>query len=207
MTSSHTSSSLVETKGVSSYENKTERRCSNRRMMMGLTNIFIKGKIVIFCSLCFFSSAITAEQITAILVKDVQLRASPSLKAESVGLLLKDSQVTILKRTGGWYQVKTPANSTAWLSMLRVRFKSRTQPAGQKSSNKGFVSLRQGHSNITATTGVRGIGESEIKNAKPDLVSLYHAEGYRVTLTEAKVFAKQGKLVAQSIDYQESSHD
>ena len=174
---------------------------------MRLANVFIKSKMAIFCLLCFFSTGITAEQITAILVKDVQLRASPSLKAEMVGLLLKDSQVTILKRNGGWYQVKTPANSTAWLSMLRVRFKPRTQQASQKRSNKGFVSLRQGHSNITATTGVRGIGESDIKNAKPDLFSLYHAEGYRVTFAEAKVFAKQGALVAQSIDYQESSHD
>jgi len=174
---------------------------------MQLVNVFIKGKIAIFCCLCFFSSAITAEQITAFLVKDVQLRVSPSLKAKSVGLLLKDSQVTILKRSGGWYKVKTPANSTAWLSMLTVRFKSTTQPASQKSSNKGFVSLRQGHSNITATTGVRGIGESEIKNAKPDLVSLYHAEGYRVTFAEAKIFAKQGALAAQSIDYQESAHE
>lgn len=174
---------------------------------MGLADVYIKSKMVICCLLCFYSTGIFAEQITAILVKDVQLRASPSLKADTVGLLLKDSQVTILKRDGGWYQVKTPGDSIAWLSMLRVRFKSKIQQSSRKSSNKKFVSLRQGHSNITATTGVRGIGETEIKNAKPDLVSLYHAEGFRVTVDEAKVFAKQGALVAQSIDYQESSDD
>lgn len=174
---------------------------------MRLAKVFIKYNIAVFCWLCFFSTGIAAEQITAILVKDVQLRASPSLKADTVGLLLKDSQVTILKRTGGWYQVKTAVNSTAWLSMLRVRFEPKPQQASKDRSNKGFVSLRQGHSNITATTGVRGIGETDIKNAKPDLVSLYHAEGFRVTFAEAKVFAKQGALVARSIDYLESTHD
>jgi hypothetical protein len=175
-------------------------------MKMRIANVFFKRKIVIFCSLCFFSMGITAEPISAILVKDVQLRASPSLKAATLGLLLKNTQVSIISRSGGWYQIKTATDSTAWLSMLRVRFKPRIQPA-QSHFNKGFVSLRQGHSNITATTGVRGIGETDIKNAKPDFIGLKHAQGYRVTIAQAKQFAKQGPLVAEAIDYQESAHD
>ncbi len=176
---------------------------------MRLANVFIKSNIAIFCSLCFFSTGITAEQITAILVKDVQLRASPSLKADTVGLLLKNSQVTIISRNGGWYQVKTGGESTAWLSMLRVRFKPSARQANQRGSrsNKGFVSLRQGHSNITATTGVRGIGETDIKNATPDFVGLKHAERFQITLAQAKEFAKKGELVNQAIDYQERAHD
>jgi len=180
------------------YKNTVYKNTISRKLIAQLFTLI---------TVVLFSFNVAAEPIDAILVKDVQLRSAPAIKATTVGILLKNSPVKIVQRNGGWYQVTTANKITAWLSMLDVRFKSRSLENSRKSNTKGFVNLRQGHSVVTATTGVRGIGESDIKNSKPDFVGLVHAQNFIVSAQQAKEFAKQVSLESQTIAFLEKADE
>jgi hypothetical protein len=132
-------------------------------------------------------------------LKADKLVAEPFADAKQVGALGKGDAVTILKKTGGWFQVKAKGGQ-GWVRMLSVR---RGQ-AGKGSAAKDVAALstgRAGTGQIVSTTGVRGLSEEELKAAKYDEKELKKAEAYAVSKADAAKFAKQGKLVARAFDY------
>jgi uncharacterized protein YjaZ len=54
---------------------------------------------------------------------------------------------------------------------------------------------------IVATAGVRGLSEEDLKSAHYSAQGMSELAGYQVGTSAAKGFAKQGKLVKQSIAY------
>ncbi len=162
----------------------------------------LSSTILSFC----YATFLTAESATAKLIKTTELKEGPDFSSDVVTTLKKNALVSLLIRKGGWYQVKTSKGEKAWLTMLSVRF-TPMKKNRQKSSANTFVSLRQGHSNVTATTGVRGIGESDIKKAKPDFEGLKRGEKFAVSYKTAQVFAEEVSLKAQTINYPEKSHE
>ena len=58
-----------------------------------------------------------------------------------------------------------------------------------------------GGSGGVVTTGVRGLSEADLKDAKPDSQALQTVQGYAVNKSEAAKFAKAGKLSTQEMDY------
>jgi hypothetical protein len=139
-----------------------------------------------------------AEEAGVVLKAD-RLRVEPFADAKQVGSLAKGDAVTILKKTGGWYQVKA-AEAQGWVRMLSVR----RGEAGKSSAAKDVAALstgRAGTGQIVSTTGVRGLSEEELKAAKFDEVELKKAESFAVSKSDATGFAKKGKLVARAFDY------
>ncbi|MCW8879536.1 MAG: SH3 domain-containing protein [Kangiellaceae bacterium] len=133
-------------------------------------------------------------------VRDSSLKEKPSFKATDVGQLAKNQDVEILQRQRGWYKISTQPTEQGWVTLLQVRFEASLSKSGSSDLSK-FVSLRQGHSGVTATTGVRGIGEKDIKNAKANFVALERAKQFKVTPQDAQFFAKQAALRSQTITY------
>jgi Bacterial SH3 domain len=156
-----------------------------------------KAILLLFC-LCLPASVLAQEKGTAL--KSDSLLAEPFADAKRVGTVSKGDAVTILKKTGGWYQVKSPG-AEGWVRLLSIR----RGEAGKASTAKelgGVAALssgRAGTGQIVSTTGVRGLSEDELKSAKFDAEALKRAERYASSRAEAEAFAKNGNLVMRDV--------
>jgi uncharacterized protein YgiM (DUF1202 family) len=135
-------------------------------------------------------------------VKTDELKAEPFRDAKTVGKLTAGDPVEILKKDGGWFQIKS-ARGSGWVRMLSVR-----RGAARKASAGGEVaglaklaSGRAGTGRVVATTGIRGLNEEELKAAKYDEAELKRAESSLTSRADAQKFAAKGKLSARKLDY------
>ena len=113
--------------------------------------------------------------------------------------LAKGDALTILNKTGGWFQVKA-GSAKGWVRMLSVR----RGTAGKGSTAKDVAALstgRAGTGQIVSTTGVRGLSEEELKTAKYDEKELMKAESFAAAKADATKFAQKGKLLARAFNY------
>jgi len=133
--------------------------------------------------------------------RQAELRASPAPESKLLQTLPANTKVTVLKRIGGWYQVRhQPATGAAldgWVRMWLLRFSA--PPAGGSALKQNVAVLQSGRSGstyTTATTGVRGLSEEDLKNAKPNPQAVAALEQLAVTPDDARTFAKKGPLKA-----------
>lgn len=125
------------------------------------------------------------------------LRATPFADGKVVVPLASGARVDILKRQGGWYQVKS-GTKTGWVRMLSVR--RATVAAG--SNIKGLANVasgRAGTGTVSTTTGVRGLDAQELATAEFSEEQVAKAETYRSNAATATAFAKAGKLVVRDV--------
>jgi|GEM_PF-1434047 len=159
---------------------------------------------LIIAGLAFSCSMVSAT--SAVLVTDAKLKIAPSFKSAELATMSKGEMVEIQKRQRGWYQVKRNDSKMGWITLLQVRFQSEKQ-TNSASTVSRLVSLRKGHSSVTATTGVRGIGEADIKNAKANFAALELAKQFKSSKDSAKKFAQKVPLKTQKIKYMEKSNE
>lgn len=135
----------------------------------------------------------------AITVRSTEIKQRPYSDAATVAKLNENASVSIVTRQGGWVRI-TSKTGNGWVKMLSLR--SSTAP---KRGDSGLQSLfnisRTGSSGITVATGVRGLSEEDLKNAKPDTRELEKLQKYSVTKPRAERFAHDAKLKSQRLDY------
>lgn len=139
-----------------------------------------------------------AESGTAL--KPDDLKAEPFRDAKTVAKLASGDKVDILKKNGGWYQVKS-AKGKGWVRMLSIRKGDARKGGGDASGVLALASGRAGTGKVVATTGIRGLNEEELKSAKFDEAELKRAESYASSKSAAAKFAAAGKLAARRFDY------
>jgi hypothetical protein len=134
-------------------------------------------------------------------VRPTELKAKPYSDAQTLTTLPPRSQVEVLNRQKGWTQVRSPSFS-GWVNMLSLRYEASGQ---KKRGDSGLAALfnvaSTGRSGSTVTTGIRGLSEENLKNAKPNPQALQAAKRYAVNRTEAQRFAAEGPLHPQSVGY------
>lgn len=128
------------------------------------------------------------------------IKKEPYSDAQTVGTLGVGDKVNILKKDGGWLNVKS-AKGSGWVRMLSIRKGDAKKGKGVLDSFKGLASGRAGTGKVVATTGVRGLNEEELKAAKFDANELNLAESYLTSKADAQSFANQGQLKPLSINY------
>lgn len=143
-------------------------------------------------------SAWAAESGTAL--KADAIRAEPFGDAKTVAALSVGDKVEILKKNGGWLQVKS-AKGSGWVRMLSIRKGEARKGSGDAAGLLGLASGRAGTGKVVATTGIRGLNEEELKSAKFNATELKLAESFATNRPEAQKFAAQGKLAARKFDY------
>lgn len=139
---------------------------------------------------------------TGAAVKADALKAEPFRDAKTVGKLTAGDKVEILKKDGGWLQVKS-ARGSGWVRMLSIR-RGEARKSSTGSEIAGLARLasgRAGTGRVVATTGIRGLNEEELKAAKFNEAELKLAESSLTSRAEAKKFAAKGKLSARKLDY------
>lgn len=144
------------------------------------------------------SAAMAAESGTAL--KADAIRAEPFGDAKQVATLAKGDTVEILKKDGGWLQVKS-AKGKGWVRMLSIRKGDAKKGSGEAEGLLALSSGRAGTGKVVATTGIRGLNEEELKAASFNAQELKLDESYAVSKADAQKFAKQGKLVARPFGY------
>lgn len=155
--------------------------------------------IVFIAALLIIGSASAAEE--AYTLRQTELKAKPYSDAQTLSTLPERSKVQVLQRRASWTQVKY-GKAKGWVKMLSLQLARGTT---QRRADNGLRSLfnvaQTGRGGSTVTTGVRGLSEEQLKNAKPDPQALEDAQEYAASKSEAKRFAAAGKLKAQRVDY------
>lgn len=138
------------------------------------------------------------------------LRAAPYNDAHLIITLVKDTQLHILSRRGAWLKVNVDAYGEGWVKLHLVRIGD--DAARERSSFSGIASLwrswtgRGGSSGLVATTGIRGLEDQDLRNAKPDPQAVVALDAYKVSEQQARTHAKRAGLIVQEVDYDPKTH-
>ena len=133
------------------------------------------------------------------------VRKEPYADAKKAGDMIKGEKLEIVGKKGAWLNIKT-AKTKGWVRLLSVK----RGAAGSASQVKGVLDVatgRAGTGKVVATTGVRGLNEEELKNAKYNEEEVLKMESYAQTLQQAQQFAKQGGLKAVTLGYLPASQE
>ena len=159
----------------------------------------------------FLAAALLAAPLafaeTGTLVRASELKAEPFTDAATLAKLAEQSQVEVLKRQGAWARVKAPEGE-GWLRLLSLKLGAGGPPPVKAEGGDGKLEgaalslLGIGpKSQPTVATGVRGLSEEDLKNARPNPRELERMDQYAVSGRDAKAFAESAKLSDQRIEY------
>jgi len=129
--------------------------------------------------------------------KNDSLRLKPFADAKVVAPLKSGQRVDIQKREGAWYLLKV-GNVSGWVPMLSVR-RTTTAASASAGSLAQTASGRAATGKVVATTGVRGLGEENLKEAAFSEAAIVAAEQYRVKAQAAAQFATAGGLTPRNV--------
>lgn len=139
------------------------------------------------------------------IIVNTDLKSEPFIDAKTLASLTANSAVDVLKRQGGWMQVKPAGNSEGWVKMTAVKLGG---PGSAAKGDSGMTALwntavqgRSGNTGVTVATGVRGLSPEDMKNAQPAPDQVKKLDGFAATRSQAESAAKSGKLSKQDIAY------
>ena len=167
---------------------------------MRLRSIFAALLVGLACS------ATAQEQAFTNRSTELKDRGDPG--AATLRTLPQDTEVKVLARGGGWTRVDA-GGQQGWVRVFHLRFPAVAQAGSSGSDTLSSVTSALGfgrqrsQSATIATTGVRGLSPEDLKNASPDEAELRRMQSYRADQAAAERFAREGKLSAVRVDYNE----
>lgn len=137
----------------------------------------------------------------------ISLRDQPSSSAATLTTLAAGTSVTRTpQRSGPWMQVQTASGQLGWVHMFELTSANASAPAsnGLTGALRGLSSFLNRGSNsgttvATSTAGIRGLSKEDIQNAAPNTAALGQLDQLRADETQARRYASERTLVAQSI--------
>ena len=152
-----------------------------------------------------------------VIVREARVYVEPSSSAAQVGMIEAGKRVAIFERKGGWKEIYSePLDLVGWIRSYQVREGDYAPPVDDdaESDSRGFLSGLAAFSrkasrffggggssanSETATIGVRGLSEAELKSAKPDLREFARMQGYASDTTRLASFRQEGQLSANEV--------
>jgi len=138
----------------------------------------------------------------ATLVRASELKAQPASDAPTVTQLAVDAAVDAGERSGGWVRVRTAAGAQGWVKMLALKYGG---PGVARKGDSGLTQAinvaRTGASGTQVTTGVRGLDEQQLANARPNPAELEKMKQFAADRGTASSFASEGSLAAKTVEY------
>lgn len=141
------------------------------------------------------------EQVT--LERDSALYAEPRVDAQQVAQLKQGSAGEVLGKNGAWLNLRTAAG-TGWLFSFNVRFPSRgeAQSGGGGGSTLGrLFAPRRASVETTSTIGIRGLDETDLKQATFSAGQMRMLDEYAASRDAAQAQAGESGLVPARVDY------
>ena len=154
-----------------------------------------------------------------IVVRSATLYAGANRGSERVGRIDAGTAVTIFGRKGGWQEIYSEEQAlVGWIRTYEVREVEPGAPpqAEVRSDSRGFLAglatfsrkasrfFGGGNSSTgsgTATIGVRGLSEAELKSAQPDLQELERMRGFASNASRSERFGRDGELRTHRIKH------
>ena len=158
-----------------------------------------KYKIIMLLAVVLFLPLASLAAETGSALKADVIRKEPYSDAKKTGDIKRGEQLQIIGKKGAWLNIKS-AKAGGWVRLLSVK-----RGAGSGSNQiKGILDVasgRAGTGKVVATTGVRGLNEEELKNAKYNETEVKKLESFMITSPQAQQFAKSGGLKAIKFNY------
>ena len=182
---------------------------------------FMKNPLQILALNFFlFLPALSMADQQGIIVRQAPVHADASSLSQRIGQLAAGSRVKIFGRNGGWEEVFSEQSEiVGWVRSYQVREGDYTEPTVieeaeedsrgflsglaslSRKASRFFSSDSSSTSSGTATIGVRGLSEAEIKSAKPDLEELSKMQQYASNQSRMKKFRQSGHLRANDVKH------
>ncbi len=152
----------------------------------------------------------------ATIVTDCKLYSRPSTQSSKIMHLSAGTRVHTRLRSGGWKKIEVDPARSGWVRGYQVRageISPNTDTANSGGFLTGLASLSRRVSSLfsngpdrrntynTATIGVRGLSEEQIRNARPDFAELGRMERFRSNDQLARGFARQGGIRARTVNH------
>ena len=134
--------------------------------------------------------------------------------SDQVARIEAGARVSVFERQGGWKLIFSDAKAlTGWVRSYQVRsgYYAEAPKVEVEPDSRGFLSGlasfsrkassffstgKSGANNRTATIGVRGLSEEEIKTAVPDFEELKKMQQFAGNTQRNAVFSEDGRLTA-----------
>ena len=152
--------------------------------------------------LCTTSLLFAADK-AATVSRDTDLFSKPFKDAEIITELSAKTAITILKRKGGWYEIKT-SEKQGWVRLTHVRLVRKGK--GNQNDNSGVGEIlsslatgREKSDQVTTATAVKGLSEEELSNAEPDVDALNALDSFAVDENANN----ESGLATRKVDYLE----
>ena len=189
-----------------------------------LYSIAMNRILTLVVSLLMVSTPLIAAE-DGIIVRTARVFQEANPASTAVGQISAGSRVSIFARSGGWKEIYSEEKSMlGWIRGYQVREGSFTEtPEAKKEPDSrgvlgglasfsrkasSFFNIGGGStSSSTATLGVRGLSEEQIKSAEPDPEQLKRMQGYASTPKRVTKFQSAGKLNSREVDYLASKHE
>jgi hypothetical protein len=133
-----------------------------------------------------------------VIIRAGDLMDQPFIDAGKAAPVGANQPVTILERRAGWLRVEAGGHG-GWVRMLNVRLDGAA--AGPVAGKPGFAALRTGSSGKTVTTGIKGLGEEDIRQASPDYQQLDALGTLAVDPAETRENAAKNQLKESTTAY------
>jgi hypothetical protein len=169
------------------------------------------------CSMLLAVPAQAGQQGT--IVRQAAVYSEASAAAPRVGQIDAGARVSLFDRKGGWQEIFSEEKAiTGWVRAYQVRQGDfgAAVASDSKEDSRGFLAglasfsrkasgfFRQDSgvtSSGTATIGVRGLSEAEIRSAQADFDELQKMEQFASSKNRARGFASAGGLKASKVPY------
>lgn len=152
-----------------------------------------------FLPLLFASFAALAEPGYA--TRELELRAEPLAGAAVTGKVAKGARFEIVAEQKAWSRVRA-GETEGWTLSFFVMKGAPAAEVGLGQRLSEVISLgTERRAETTATIGVRGLDEEQLRGAQFNAPELQHLESLRVSKTEGEQFARRGGLQPQVGDY------
>ena len=176
----------------------------------------------VFCLLTFLMILVTpvgAADDQGIIVRMAPVHTDASSVSARIGQIPAGSKVSIFSRKGGWKEIFSEEKALiGWVRSYQVREGDFTPSATveTKADSRGFLSGlasfsrkasgffssdSSSTSSGTATIGIRGLSEAEIKSAVADFEELEKMRGFGSNRSRMSNFTSQGQLRSQTVKH------
>ena len=139
-----------------------------------------------------------AQQVT--LERDSPLYAEPRLEAAQVMQLKQGATGEVVGKEGAWLNLKT-AGGSGWLFSFNVRFQGQKSGGDGGGSALGRVFGPRQNVNVTASIGIRGLDEQDLKQASFNDAQIKLLDSYTASKQAAEDGARATGLAPVTVDY------
>ena len=162
----------------------------------------------LFFAVLLASAATLQAQEPVLTNRATDLRAAPDDASPLIRALAERTAVQQLERKGAWTRVKIN-NESGWVRMMHLRGGAVIVESEQTASGSFFSGFSRllgarptGATRAqSATVGIRGFSEEDLRNAELNPAELAKLKRYQASDADARRLADQGNLAFRSVAY------